>query len=434
MPTDRPTVSHLLRRAGFGGTPAEIDAYVPLELPAIVDRLLDTSAVDVNVRPPALANPNLSGWEQRVAMVEFWLDHCATTPTPFIEKMVLFWHGTLVAGQQKIDVMSQLWDMNTLQRRHALGNWRTLLQATALHPAMLLYLDNADNVKGSPNENFARELMELFMIGVGTFAESDVDAAARAWTGHNYDDKAKTYKFYPAEHDNDPKTFMGVTKNWDGPDIINFLLDDPTQRQVAAGFLVRRLWSFFAHPGAPANVVSELSTVFINANYELKPLMRAMFLRPEFYTPAARQGLVRSPVEWFVNIQRQTGLRSVDSKPLWLLPALGQEPFDPPNVSGWRQNRYWLSSAAAAQRAQWASYLGGHLREINRGALVNLTTVPVPQAVQAVFDRLGISEPSARSRTALTNWWTAQRASKDNWFELVGLHQLALQLPELQLA
>jgi hypothetical protein len=159
-----------------------------------------------------------------------------------------------------------------------------------------------------------------------------------------------------------------------------------------------------------------------------------MFLRSEFYAPNVKQGLVRSPFEWMVNVGRQTGWRSDTLKPMWILGPLGQQPFDPPNVSGWRQNRYWLSSAATSQRGSWAGDIGYRVGQAGSGPLNDLVSVPVPQAVQAVFDRLGIDAPSALSRSALTNWWNGQRASVDSWYELIGLHQVALLLPELQVA
>jgi uncharacterized protein (DUF1800 family) len=437
MALSRSDAAHLLRRAGFGGTLAEVDQRTGADPAAVADALLDTSAAPASVTAPGITGGGAE-WEKMVVITETWLDHCADAPVPLVEKMVLFWHGHLVTGRDKAYNADYLWRANSLQRTHALGNVHTLVQAMAIEPAMLIYLDNKDNYADEPNQNFGRELLELFLLGVGNYTEQDVDAATRAWTGHHLDEKnekAGQYVFKAKYHDNGPKTFFGVTKNWNGPEIIDFLFTDPTQRQAVAQFLVRKFWSFFAHPNPPANVVTDLANVFITANFEMKPLLRALFLRPEFYAPASTQGLIRSPIEYIVNVMRQTGLRSDVMKPMWVMKALGQDPFDPPNVSGWRQNAYWLSAASAAQRADWARGLGDRLKNQKRGPFIDVPGLPLDQAVPAVFNRLGIDAPSAVSRQALTNWFTTQRASPhEGWAETLMLCQVALLLPELQLA
>jgi uncharacterized protein (DUF1800 family) len=435
MAIGRSDAAHLLRRAGFGGSLGEIDQLSQLDLPAAVDAVLDLSRADLSYRPGGIDANGDSTWEQMVAITEGWMDHCANAPVPVVEKMVLFWHGHLVVGREKVYDADYLWRVNALQRTHGLGNARTLVKAVAVEPAMLEYLDNNQNYAENPNQNFGRELLELFLLGIGNYTEDDVDACARAWTGHHLDEKARSYRFYPKYHDNSAKTFMGVTKNWDGPEIIDFLFADPTQRTVVAAHLVRRIWSFLAHPGAPANVVSELSAVLLAADFEIKPMLRALFLRPEFYSATAKEGLLRSPIEYFVNVMRQTGLRSNMMKPMWILAPLGQDPFDPPNVSGWKQNKVWLSAAATSQRADWAAYLGYRARDAKVGPFLDIPALPLAQAVTTVFERLGIEAPTAVSRQALTQWFDRQRSAQyEGWAEVPLLHQVALLLPELQLA
>jgi uncharacterized protein (DUF1800 family) len=435
MAIGRSEAAHLLRRAGFGGSLAEVEQLSQLELAAAVDRVLDLSGANLSYRPGGINTNGDSTWEQMVAITEGWMDHCANASVPVVEKMVLFWHGHLVVGREKVYDADYLWRVNALQRANALGNARTLVKAIAVEPAMLEYLDNNQNYAANPNQNFGRELLELFLLGIGNYTEEDVDACARAWTGHHLDEKARRYKFYPEYHDKSAKTFMGITKNWDGPEIIDFLFADPTQRTVVAAHLVRRIWSFLAHPGAPANVVAELSSVLLEADFEIKPLLRALFLRPEFYSATAKEGLLRSPIEYFVNVMRQTGFRSNIMKPMWVLESLGQEPFNPPNVAGWKQNKYWLSAAATAQRADWAVNLGFRARDAKSGPFIDIAGIPLEQAVNTVFDRLAIEAPSPLSRQALTQWFDHQRSAQyQGWAEVPLLHQVALLLPELQMA
>lgn len=435
MPLTPTQAAHLLRRAGFGGTFVEINEFARLEPAAAVERLLDTSRSSLTMRPSAIDSSSISDWEKMVAITEFWLDACAVAPNPFVEKMTLFWHGLFVTGRDKVYDADYLWRVNSLHRQHGLGNVRTLIKAVAVEPAMLLYLDNQDNYAENPNQNFGRELLELFLLGVGNYSEADVDACTRAWTGHHLDDDNRRYVFRANYHDNSAKTFMGVTRNWDGPELIDFLFDDPTQRMVVARHIVRRLWSFLAYPSPAANIVEDLAAVLAGANFEMRPLLRALFARGEFWSSTAMQGLMRGPMEYLINIMHQTGLRSSITKPMWVLDSLGQDPFNPPNVSGWRQNRYWLSAAASAQRASWARDLGWRSEKANVGPFRDIASLPIDQAVPAVFGRLGIAAPSDSSRTALTNWFNRQRAAQyQGWAENQSLHQVALMLPELQMA
>jgi uncharacterized protein (DUF1800 family) len=428
-------IAHLLRRAGFGGTAAEINALATQDLPQVVDQLLNDSGAPQPGKPGTVSDPNKANWEQIQAMGNWWFDHMASAPVPLLEKATLFWHGHITAGLEKVNESDYLWRMHATQRANALGNIRTMVQKCSIEPAMLVYLDNAYSRKGAPNQNFARELLELFVLGVGKYNETDVESCARAWSGHNLDENTDQYVFRPKDHDVGDKSFMGILKNWDGPDIVNFLFDDPTQRMKVATFLSAKLWSFFAHPGPPANVVNDLANVMVAGGFEMKPVLRALFLRPEFYAPAATQGLVRSPIEFFVGIMRASGLRSPDAEPMQYAEGLGQQPFNPPNVSGWKANKYWLSAGTAGQKASWAGGLHYRLSDQKRELFNDLLTVPVPQAVDAALARVGISSPSDRSKAVVASWLEQQRAAPyQGWFENYGLTTLVMMLPELQLA
>lgn len=435
MTTTASDVAHLLRRAGFGGTASQIAALAPLDLPQIVDQLLNDAGLAQPARPAVVANMSIPDWERWRGLGNWWFDYMAAASVPLVEKTLLFWHGHITAAYEKVADTEAMWKMHAVQRANALGNIRVMAQACALEPAMLRYLDNADSVASSPNQNFARELLELFLLGVGNYDETDVESCARAWTGYNLDDDTNLYVYRAAEHDNGQKAFMGVTKNWSGPEIIDFLFTDPTQRAKVARYFAAKLWSFFAHPNPPATVVTDLANVLMGANFEMKPLLRALLLRPEFYLPAAKQGLVRSPIEFFVGIMKASGLRSGDAQPMQFSDGFGQEPFNPPNVSGWRQNKYWLSSGAAGQKASWAQDLHWRLHEQGRDIFRDLGALPVAQAVDTALARVGVTEPSAGSRTAFVNWLTAQRAAPyQDWFAPFGLTVFVMLLPELQLA
>jgi uncharacterized protein (DUF1800 family) len=433
MPTPPADIAHLLRRAGFGGTAAEINALAAQDLTQVVDQLLSDG--DQPGRPAGVGDPNKSDYEQYIIMGNWWFDHMARARVPLQEKATLFWHGLITTAHEKVNETDYLWRMHATQRANALGNIRTMVQKCSIEPAMLEYLDNAYSRKGNPNENFARELLELFVLGVGNYSEADVDSCARAWTGHNLDEDAGQYVFRPKDHDDGNKTFMGITKNWDGPAIVDFLFDDPTQRVKAATFLSAKLWTFFAHPGPPANVVADLANVMIAGSFEMKPVLRALFLRPEFYAPAATQGLVRSPIEFFVGVMKASGLNSADVEPMQYAEGLGQEPFNPPNVSGWRPNKYWLSAGTAGQKASWAAGVHYRLRDKPNELFADLVKVPVPQAVDAALTKVGIPYPSDRSKAVVTAWLEQQRAAPNQgWFEVFGLTTLVMMLPELQLA
>ena len=426
--------AHLLRRVGFGGTSAEIDALVPLSWEAAVDRVLDTSRAPAPGTGPSLPAPGapMAGdewWNAYVAMTGWWLDRARTTPVPVIEKLTLFWHGHLPSS---IDVVPHrlLFDQNQLYRSKALGKVDELIQTASVHPAMLIYLDNRANAAGWPNENFARELMELFTLGVGNYSEIDVRESARAWTGHTMDTNTWSYQFRGDWHDHGNKTFMGDTRPWDGPQIIQHLLRGPAQR-VAARFLAKKLWSFLAGPTPSDALVDELASAFIAGDMRTKALVRAILVRPEFRSPEVRQGLVRSPFEFIVAALRHSGRSAAEIRPQWLMPGMGQELFRPPNVDGWGTNRYWLSTSASWAKATLADQIGATAGTV--GLLEGSEERTPAEAVTVALGTFGIAQPSATTRAAMEQFVRAERSSR-KWGERSGLVTLALMSPEFQLA
>ncbi len=428
-------IAHLLRRAGFGGTAAQIATLAAQDWATTVNQLLDFSGAPADTEPAFLTS-DIGDWEKEFKLQAWWLDRMATTTTPLQEKLTLFWHGHFATANYKVDDSRLMYLQNALFRSMAAGNFRDLVQTMSLQPAMLIWLDNDPNEKGSPNENFARELMELFTLGVDQYTQDDIVASARAWTGHNTLSSDRTqYHFYPNRHDNGLKTFMGVTKNWDGPDIINFILrDDPAHKTIAARFIATKMWEFFAFQNPDAGIVTNLANAFLASDLSVAELLRALFNHPAFLSPVAKQGLVRSPAEWIVACIRSVGLSAADANPQWWMEDMGQQLFEPPNVSGWRPNDYWLTTARLWARANWSRYI---IWVKNTGdALSSITTMTAFDAVQHAFDVMGIDSPSSHTRSKLETWLTDQRADNDAWRNLTFINLLTLVMlsPEMNLA
>ncbi len=434
---DPADIAHLLRRTEFVAKPARVAELSALSLDAAVDNVLDFTPNGSPTVPAGLAvhDPD-NGWEQYVAAVDWWYDAMKSRPRPMQEKMTLFWHGHFASswfdGIGRSDHMTH---QNQLYRTQALGNFRTLTHAMALEPAMLVYLNNADNRKEAPNQNFARELMELFTLGVGNYTEGDVEAAARAWTGYNADWPNYQYQFYSSRHDNTNKTFFGTTRNWNGPGIIDEILrDNLPKKQIAARYLVNKLWDFFAHPGGPSNVIDALTTVFLNSDLDVRVLMRALLLRPEFYGTTAKQGLVRTPVEWIVAIMHATGLTPDQLGVSWIGERMGQSLFNPPNVAGWKHNAYWLNTSALSGRAQVARGVTWHLR--NNDGFANLSALTTAAAVDFVANYFDIAPLSGTTRNALIAAHQAERDAQRwvSWWAPTNLLTMAMLSPELHMA
>ena len=434
MPSSRDDISHLLRRSGFFAAESRVAQLMALDLPQAVEAVLDLSGNPDDTPPPGTTTSSEQSYDQFVTMVQWWTDRMITTPTPIVEKMTLFWHGHFTSSWQKVGDSPAMVAQNRLYRSLALGDFRTLCQRMAVEPAMLVYLDNQNNVAGEPNQNFARELMELFVLGVGNYTEEDVDAAARAWTGHNtvrWDDLR--YVFKADRHDFGNKTFFGTTRNWDGPEIINELLDNAAKRPVMARFIARKLWEFFAYQNPEPAVTDALAQIFIASNLSILALLRTLFNRPEFYSAKAKQGLVRSPAEWVVAVLFAVGKRSAQLHPEWYLEGMGQELFNPPNVSGWRPNAYWVNSSAFSGRAEFARQLMWRLYE--DGFWADTRNLPVEVAIDRAALTFGISPLSGPTRSALVGWLTDQRLQPhEGWVEAPYLLLMTLLAPELHLA
>ncbi len=429
---DPTQIAHLLRRTEFVARPERVNALSGLSLAAAIDDIMGfAGGVEL---PTYLNNPvgDSQGYQQWVYATKWWLDRMVDAPRPFQEKMTLFWHGHFTSAWQKVEKGFLMCRQNKLYRDMAIGNFRDLTQAMAVQPAMLLYLDNDENVKGSPNQNFARELMELFTLGVGNYSEADVEAAAQAWTGFTINETAFTYEFHGEDHDYGDKTFFGVTKAWSGPDIIDeILVNNAGKRAVAARFITKKLWEFFAYQNPSAALLDQLAPGFA-ADWNIRSLLKNLFLRPEFYSTDSLYGQVRSPIDWVVAAMYHSGLRSEACNPQWTLEGMGQRPFNPPNVSGWRLNGYWINTSAMGSRGDFARQITWKLR--NAGVFENMPSMTIDQAIDTAATMYALHPLSSTTRAAMATYLTAQRASGPGWWEGTNMLTLAMLAPEMHAA
>jgi uncharacterized protein (DUF1800 family) len=367
---------HLLNRTGFGATEAEVRDFAALDRGAAVERLLAGARREASLAPPATATApvdfyRVSGLqeEERQEMQRklrahsfelrgWWMREMLDTPSPLTERMTLFWHGHFATSQQKVRSPQLMYRQNVLLRSEALGNFGRLLHAVARDAAMLIYLDNASSRKQAPNENFAREVMELFTLGEGRYGEADVKEAARAFTGWSLERATGEFTYRRAWHDYGEKTVLGRKGRFDGDDILDVLLERPE----TARFIATKLWREFISPQPDAAEVERWAHVFREARYEVKPLLHAIFLSKAFWAEENRSALVKSPVDLVVGTMRASGMNPFDLRPaVFACASLGQNLFAPPNVKGWPGGNAWIDSATLLARKQW-------LERIFRGA------------------------------------------------------------------
>lgn len=377
---DYTAAAHLLNRAGFGGAPEQIEKLVSLGPEGAVSYLVDYEKIPDPAVNPDWAHPDPGRAERRRAirnasadqrkelqrqeqqllrdqMLElrgWWLDRMAYGPRPFQEKMVLFWHGHFATSFEKVRDAYYMWRQNDLFRRLATGNWLELLTETGKDPAMLVWLDQAQSRKAHPNENFARESMELFSLGEGHYTEKDITEAARALTGWSLDPDSQQFRFRPFIHDNGDKTILGKTGDMDGDDFMEQIVAQPQ----SAVFITGKLWNFFAGEMPSPELNAELADFFRNEGNNFKPLMRVIFSTEDFYTPSVIRNLVKSPVQWLVGSVRM--LECQLPPPLVstnVLRGLGQDIFAPPNVKGWDGGLAWITTNNLLGRYNQAAML-----------------------------------------------------------------------------
>jgi uncharacterized protein (DUF1800 family) len=353
---------HLYRRAAFGATPAELHTAVKEGLPATLDRLFRTDAeaearfqfLTANGERVAALNDayRLRGW---------WIYTMLNSMQPVREKLALFWHNHFATSIVKVQRTTLMYRQNKLLRRHALAKFGAFLQDMSKDPAMIVWLDNNSNVKAHPNENYAREVMELFSLGVGNYTEHDVREAARAFTGwHSEGDE---YDFNKNFHDFGEKTVLSQTGTWNGDDVVRILLEQP----AASRFLVRKLYAYLISetPASPA-LLEPLSASFRKSDYDVAALVRTMLRSRLFFSEHAYRQRLKSPVEFVLGSVRAVGQGLVQPQSLVKkLEGMGQDLFAPPNVKGWVGGQAWLNTATVLARHNFAQMLAAGTGELN---------------------------------------------------------------------
>ena len=391
--------AHLLERAGFGGTPEEIEALAKMTPARAVARVVRFEGTDTGHLPSfehsGIHDPGLEPFPpSRPAVTEmakakgealgikvkpsgnrrlqpvvdeffywlrasaletnrvayWWANRMLNSPRPLQEKMALFWHGHFACNEAKVRDYRKLLGQLELFERRGTGNFRDLTLAIAEDPAMLSFLDAGVNVKGASNENFAREIMELFTMGPGNYTEKDIREAARAFTGWNYVDLK--FVINKDQHDDGEKTFLGKTGHFDGADIVDMIM----QRPVTAEFIAGKIYRFFVRQDLSPDLQKQLGSVLRQSHYEIAPLLEQIFLSRDFYSPASVGTRIKGPVELAINMYRKLGLKSVPGAPDFNSEtgALGQQLFSPPTVAGWAGGQSWITPGLLLERGNFA--------------------------------------------------------------------------------
>jgi uncharacterized protein (DUF1800 family) len=342
---DLTAAAHLLRRAAFGGSAEEVDIAVRRGCQATVDGLLKPGIAE-KPRSGVLNLATLNG------IIEWWVERMLRSPSPLQERMTFFWHAHFATSIATVRHPQLMLRQNELFRSHATGNFRVLTEAVARDPAMLLWLDNYLNRKEHPNENFGRELLELFVLGLGHYSESDVAAAARAFTGWTLTDESASaqFRFASEMHDSGTKRFLGHVAAADGQDIVRIAC----RERAHARFLARKLFVYFAHDHPPDAVIDHLAETYLRHDCEVRPLLSEILTSPEMYSPAARWSRVKSPIDHAMIACHQLG---IDADPAVVADVLNRQGlmlFSPPDVGGWKGGMSWINSWSMLIRFQFA--------------------------------------------------------------------------------
>jgi Protein of unknown function (DUF1800) len=390
--------AHLLERAGFGGTPEEIQALAKLTPAEAVRQLVYFQKIENNLPPfdhSGIHDPGLEPFPEsrpavtklakekgealgikvkpggdrplqpivneffywlRASVLEtqrvayWWANRMVATHHPLEEKMALFWHGHFAVNESKVRDYRKMLGQLELFYKYGTGSFRDLMVAEAQDPAMLSFLDAGVNVKGAPNENFAREIMELFTMGVGNYTEKDIREAARAFTGWNYVDLK--FVVNKDQHDTGSKTFLGKTGNFDGVEVIDTIMQQP----VTARYISGKIYRYFVRQELSPELQDKLGNVLRTSNYNIAPLLETIFLSRDFYSPQSVGTQIKSPVQLAISTYRKLGLKDAPGIPDFNIATgtLGQRLFSPPTVAGWSEGRAWMTPGLLLERGNFA--------------------------------------------------------------------------------
>lgn len=478
--TERDRVAHLLRRFGLGASEAELDYYLQGGQAAAINKLLDYESVEepFEITQENLKNDGRLIPNPRLAQGVFYARIMATV-RPLEMKMTLFWHDHFALSADKVSFGPSVYNYVEVLRQNATGTFLDLLTAVSKCPAMLYWLDNQENVKGKPNENFAREVMELFTLGIGNYTEKDIQEAAKAFTGWAYGTERNgrkfanrgaipgpfsTFIFDQNNHEPGTKTVLGKSGDLDGDAVLKHLCSLPRTAQ----YITEKIWAWFAYPNPEKAVVERIAGKFIASGLQIKALLRAVMESPEFYSDKAERAIIKNPMDYAVPTLRQLGIGQAVARQLadtsqeagrrGLAPAalakasttnMGMELMYPPDVSGWTSGDGWISTSTMVERIKWASVLFGQVQRPNgqgdRPANVQRNMFPAmglfvenPTAegvVSKVCSLFDVSLPQAKidelvvaARKECGNRVTAQNANKT----AEAVSKLVFATPEFQ--
>jgi uncharacterized protein (DUF1800 family) len=441
--------AHLLERAGFGGTPEEIAQLAAMTPEAAVRQLVyhkdiandlpafDHSGIhDAGLEPFPASRPaatdlakqtgesmgikvkpsgnrrlqpvaNKFFYWLRASRLEthrvayWWANRMLATRRPLEEKMALFWHGHFATSEEKVRDYRKMLKQNELFRAQGTGNFRDLLIGVAQDPAMLAFLDAGVNVKGAPNENFAREIMEMFSMGVGNYSETDIREAARAFTGWNFVDL--DFVVTPEKHDATTKTFFGRTGSFDGIDVIDVILSQPVTSEYVAG----KIYRFFVRQDLSPELRTELGARLRQSNYEIAPLLETILLSRDFYSPASMATHIKSPVELVISTYKKMGLAEVPGVPDFndVTEALGQKLLYPPTVAGWANGKSWITPGLLLARGNFVYdtlYPNINFLPPDRYPLTDYKIGEVNEKLALGFDVTSATKPDAKEVTSMS--------------------------------
>jgi uncharacterized protein (DUF1800 family) len=445
---ERRRVARLFARAGFGASVDEIDQAAARGYAATVDSLL--------AFPPAAGRPdevtvltleagapaNESEAFSMAVYQRWWLDRMSATRFPLEEKLTLYWHNHFATGFSKVKRPKAMLAQNRLLRDHAGGNFRALCNAITADPAMLIWLDGNTNQKIQPNENYGREFMELFTLGRDRYTQEDVRQAARAFTGYTTDGQGRAL-YHPELHDDGEKTVLGQTGKWGAADMTDIVLDRHPEGPVAARFVSARLASFLYKPGPEPAVIDAMATAFLTANYDIKAMVKALLLRPEF---SDGPGLtIKSPAEYVagaMRLLRLTGAPTPTSQPrrnnfdemASACSDMGQELFEPPDVSGWKGGATWANTAATLARYNFAARVGKLVTDNAVRTVLDSAGGQPRDTAPLWMHRLGLLSLLPSTQAAIDRYLEASTAAKtDPGVRTRGVLTLLLASPDFNL-
>ncbi|MFN0128398.1 MAG: DUF1800 family protein [Verrucomicrobiales bacterium] len=492
--------AHLLNRAGFGAPPATLREWYALGRAAAVDKLTTPSPspetparpawfsqekykeLVIAVRDERMAlmaeggttaqqqarqrqlKKNLQDRQQATEAVGWWLDRLHAAPAPLTEKMTLFWHGHFATSIEKVKDPYLMLQQNELFRSHALGNIRTLTKTVVRDPAMMIYLDTDKSLRTKPNENFAREVMELFTLGEGEYTEDDIKEAARAFTGLKINRLLGRSFFHEPSWDAGEKSILGHRGRHRSDDVVDILFRQP----ACARFLAAKLCAHFISDAPSDKLIAAVAECLRQHDFELTPVLRTLFLSAEFYAPVHRRAQIKSPVQFLVQTRHALGLASLP-RPLQLgiLQQLGQNLFRPPNVAGWDGGRAWINTNTLLARYNIAGFLvkgpsGGYrppmvtgrnaaqvknrhardrlARQLASKASVDLASMVPPDLrhdrtalIQSLSERLFHTSLDADTRRPFEEYLAGQGESEVSDAVLANLIHLMMSTPHYQL-